>query len=253
MAFNKKNTNIYVSPHYPSIKFNLNDFELNFNECQNILQKSRNTIKQLTINNISTVVKSFKIPDGINGLIYRHFRVTKARRSFEYAEYLRYLNILTPKPIAYIEVFTKMRLYQSYYISEHYVYDFSIRELINKNINDRDEILRLFVQFTYHMHQKGILHLDNSPGNTLIRRKGDELEFCVVDINRLKIGNVPVELGISNFNRISSDHQIAEVIADEYAKLTKSNYKDCLNILWKDIKKYKVYSERKKRIKKILK
>ncbi|HFE6157336.1 TPA: lipopolysaccharide kinase InaA family protein [Legionella pneumophila] len=253
MIFNRKNSSIFVSPHYPNIKFNLNDFELDFDECQNILQKSRNTIKQLKINNISTVVKSFRIPDGINDFIYRYFRMSKSRRSFEYAEYLRYLNILTPRPIAYIEVFSKMRLYQSYYITEYYAYDFSIRELINMNLNDRDKILRLFVQFTYDMHQKGILHLDNSPGNTLIRRKGNGLEFCVVDINRLKIGNVSLELGISNFNRISTDHEIVEVIADEYAKLTKSNQKDCLTTLWKHIKKYRAYSERKERIKKIIK
>lgn len=91
MIFNRKNSSIFVSPHYPNIKFNLNDFELDFDECQNILQKSRNTIKQLKINNISTVVKSFRIPDGINGFIYRYFRMSKSRRSFEYAEYLRYI------------------------------------------------------------------------------------------------------------------------------------------------------------------
>ncbi|BCA95501.1 hypothetical protein TUM19329_18620 [Legionella antarctica] len=243
MSPERKRINIFVSPHCKNVRLNLDDFELSFNECPNIIQKGRNIVKQLSICNLSVVVKSFKIPYPPNGIIYRHFRVSKTRRSYEYADYLGHLNIITPKPIAYIEVCSKIRLYQSYYISEYYAYDFSIRELLSKNICDWEAILCLFVQFSYHMHQKGVLHLDNSPGNTLIRRKGNELELCVVDTNRLKIGKVSTELGISNFNRISIDPHIVEIIADEYARLTKSNPKDCLNSLWRHIRKqgYAVY------------
>ena len=49
----------------------------------------RNTIKTFPYDTSVLNIKSFKIPVLINGIIYRYFRKSKARRSFEFATILR--------------------------------------------------------------------------------------------------------------------------------------------------------------------
>ena len=61
----------------------------------------RNIIKTFRYDTIVLNIKSFKIPIFINGIIYRYFRKSKARRSFEFATILRQKNIGTPKAIGY--------------------------------------------------------------------------------------------------------------------------------------------------------
>ena len=48
----------------------------------------RNKVKYFMLNRELVNIKSFKIPVFINRIIYRYFRKSKARRSFEYAQIL---------------------------------------------------------------------------------------------------------------------------------------------------------------------
>src|SRR5690606_33305903 len=79
----------------------------------------RNKIKIFDIGGIMINVKSFKIPNLFNKIAYRYFRKSKAKRSFEYANYLIKNGIGTPKPIAFFERFNALGLQDSYYMSEH--------------------------------------------------------------------------------------------------------------------------------------
>ena len=48
------------------------------------------------------------------------------------------------------------------------------RELITfPNYPDREEILRQFTAFTKQLHDNGVLFKDHSPGNTLIKKIGE--------------------------------------------------------------------------------
>src|SRR5690606_12003186 len=115
-------------------------------------------------------VKSFKVPNAINKVVYRFFRKSKAQRSYEYANKLVQLGIGTPQPIAYFELPKALTFYKSYYISEHAAYDFTYRELNHDfEMESHEAILRAFTRFTFDLHQKEVHFLDHSPGNTLIQ------------------------------------------------------------------------------------
>ena len=244
---------IEISPDYPDISFELADFESNFQHINNVIQDGRNTIKQTQLGTTNVVIKSFKRPGSLQGFIYKFFRKSKARRSYEYALELLRKNISTPKPVAFVEVFNNNRLLQSYYVSELFRYDFRIRDVVENKVSDKDAILKKFVSFTYNMHQQHILHLDHSTGNTLIKRKGDDYELCVVDINRLKFGKVSKKKGVGNLNKVSHDSETVKTLADTYALYADLPVK--LSREWLDsaIQDYRAYLDRKRKIKEISK
>ena len=64
-------------------EFSLEGFEKDFNDNQNFLKNDRNVVKILSFGEIETVIKSFKSPNFIQGVIYKFFRKSKARRSYE--------------------------------------------------------------------------------------------------------------------------------------------------------------------------
>jgi hypothetical protein len=63
----------------------------------------RNKIKLFELEGNTINIKSFKIPNLINKIVYKYFRKSKARRSFEFATILLENKIGTPQPIAYYE------------------------------------------------------------------------------------------------------------------------------------------------------
>ena len=77
--------------------FSLEDFEKTFKENQNVIKNNRNIIKKLRFGDVETVTKSFKRPNFIQGIIYKYFRKTKARRSFEHSLLLNQMGIKTPE------------------------------------------------------------------------------------------------------------------------------------------------------------
>ena len=81
----------------------------------NTFWKKRNTIKIFEKDGISWNIKSFKIPHIVNKFAYRYLRKSKARRSFEHAQKLVSLDILTPEPLGYVENSTAIGLGSSYY------------------------------------------------------------------------------------------------------------------------------------------
>jgi len=115
-----------INPHY---KKEFKDFLLNikehFNSSEKSIHKARNEIKILSHANQEVVVKSFKVPHLLNRLVYSFFRESKAKKSYEYS--MKIIEFV-PKPIGYIEFFKQGLLHESYFVSEHFDYDFTIRE-----------------------------------------------------------------------------------------------------------------------------
>lgn len=187
----------------------------------------RNFIKNITVEGVEYNIKSFKIPNLVNKIVYRFFRKSKARRSFEYGNKLLKLGINTPKPIAYIECNTWFTFLNSYYVSEQYDNDFTYRELIyNLDDPNSEEILRAFTRFTFKLHENGINFLDHSPGNTLIKKVGDNYEFYLVDLNRMKFHTMSFEERMKNFAKLSPKDVMLDIMSDEYAKLYPSKTKE---------------------------
>ena len=67
--------NVYHVKKIFSNGFSLEKFEKTFDAEQNIINQDRNIVKKIDINNVETVIKSFKIPNSLQGFIYKFFRL----------------------------------------------------------------------------------------------------------------------------------------------------------------------------------
>ena len=196
----------------------INNIETHFQDASQILHAERNEIRRVEFDGQDYVVKSFKIPNIINRFAYRYLRASKAKRSYDYS--FRLGADLCPQPIAYIEQFQYGLLARSYYISHHFNYDFTIRPLLDDTeFVDRREILQQFSEFTYQLHQKGILHRDYSPGNILIKKQADRYTFKIIDVNRMQFKTLSLDDRLTNFSRLMVDDATMKIMLDCYAQL----------------------------------
>lgn len=210
-----------INPLFKAFEPFVKDIQTYFKQNHQTIHKARNELKVVDFNHTQVVVKSFKIPHLLNRLVYTFFKDSKAKKSYEYA--LK-IGEFTPKPIAYV-VFYKLGLIaESYFISEEFKYDFTIREpLLDDNFEDKELILRAFARFTLKLHEHDIYHKDYSPGNILIKKEANEYSFKIVDINRMKFFTLDDESRAKNFSKLWARDDELEIIANEYLKYYKSN------------------------------
>ena len=216
----------------------------------------RNAIKLFELGNEVISIKSFKKPNIINKIVYRYFRKSKARRSFEFASKLMEMQIGTPQPVAFFENYDFIGLKESYYACQHLENVFEFREIVqNEAFENRDFIIRKFTQFTFEMHEKGIEFLDHSPGNTLIRKNTDgSYSFYLVDLNRMKFHEtIDFQTRMKNLSKITHKKDMIEVMSNEYAQLLGENEALVFETMWKLNSNFQFRFHRKKRIKKKLK
>jgi len=220
---NLEKMHVVINGNYERHRRRLVDMITDFDRSGEMLVKGkRNTIKIFPLNGKTVNIKAFRIPNAVNKLAYRYLRKSKARRSYEYAKKLKALEINTPEPIAFVEEYGLCGLNKSFYLSEHLNYQFSIRQpLEQKDFPNREEILRQFSRFTFHLHEKKVWFLDHSPGNTLIREDSNaQYQFYLVDINRMQFKNLSRKIRLENFARLSADREALSTIGEEYATLS---------------------------------
>lgn len=211
---------------------------------------NRNTIKLFALGQQKVNIKSFKVPNIFNQVVYKFFRKSKAQRSFEYANLLLEQGIGTPKPIAYYEFTSPLLFKKSYYVSEHQNSDITYRELTtNFDYPDYEAILRAFTRFTFELHEKNILFLDHSPGNTLIKKVNGQYDFYLVDLNRMKFKPMDFRTRIKNFRKLTIHKSMVEVMSDEYAKLYGERYEKVFSLMWKSTQDFQRKFHKKKNLK----
>lgn len=221
-----------------------------------LVNGQRNIIKLFEFEEITLSIKSFKKPNLINKIVYRYFRKSKARRSFEFASKLMEMQIGTPQPVAFFENYDFIGLKDSYYVCEHLENVFEFREIVqNEAFENRDFIIRKFTQFTFEMHEKGIEFLDHSPGNTLIRKNTDgSYSFFLVDLNRMQFHEtMNFQTRMKNLSKITHKKDMIAVMSNEYAKLSGDDENTVFETMWKLTSDFQYRFHRKKRIKKKLK
>ena len=230
-------------------EFSLDGFEKDFKDNQNFLKNDRNVVKILSFGEIETVIKSFKNPNFIQGVIYKFFRKSKARRSYENSLHLNKKGIKTPEPIGYIEVFDFFRLKQSYFISRQLDFDFSLNFATEKQSEDYKAILKSFINFTYDLHKKNIMHLDYVVGNVCIKKTIQGYEFYLVDLNRLYKGIITPKKGVKNLASLSDDSEINKILVEEYTKKLSSSFSNAYFYLMKSVERKLKRSNLKRSIK----
>ena len=216
---------------------------------------NRNIIKLFDLDSKQINIKSFKKPHLLNSIIYKYFRKSKARRSFEFANILLEKNIGTPEPIAYFENTTFLGLKDSYYISEHLQCDLTFRELVQiPQFPENEIILRQFTQFSYNLHQKGIEFLDHSPGNTLIKKGNDgKYDFYLVDLNRMVFHkSMSFEVRMKNLCRLTPKKEMIVIMSNEYAEISGESEQLIFETLWKMTSDFQLKYYKKRRLKKKL-
>ncbi|WP_066159508.1 lipopolysaccharide kinase InaA family protein [Aliarcobacter skirrowii] len=236
-----------VNEEFKTLKNFVKNIKIFFQKNNNTIHKARNEIKVINYENRDFVVKSFKIPHIINKFVYTFFKSSKAKKSYDYA--LK-IDKFTPKPIGYIEFYKFGLLDESYFISEKFDYNFTIREpLLDINFLNKNEIFKAFAQFTFDLHENEIYHLDYSPGNILIKKENDKFIFKIVDINRMKFLNMDLEKRAKNFSKLWAKDEDLEFIAKEYAKIYEKNNEEFISKTISFSKKHKAVKNFKKRLK----
>lgn len=216
----------------------------------------RNTIKLFDLEDKTINIKSFKIPNVVNQVVYKYFRKSKAQRSYEYATALLEKGIGTPQPIAYFENFNVLGLKDSYYVSEHLVTELTFRELITiPDYPDHENILRQFTRFSFDLHEKGIEFLDHSPGNTLIKKVSEnQYHFYLVDLNRMNFhSSMDFNQRMKNLSRLTPKKEMIAVMSDEYSKCYSQSGSLVYDKMWQETCDFQESFARKKRLKKKLK
>jgi len=226
----------------------------NFNsKGESLNDGQRNSIKIFDLEGEKINIKSFKIPNAVNKIVYRFFRKSKAERSFQYANHLISNKIGTPFPIAFAENKSGLTFKDSYYVSEHLDCDLTFRELVtNPDYPNHEEILRAFTRFTFNLHEQEIEFLDHSPGNTLIQLNNGDYKFFLVDLNRMNFNKLNFEERMKNFARLTPKKEMIEVMANEYAHLINKPEAEVFEKMWFFTNQFQEKFQRKKELKKKL-
>lgn len=221
------------------------------------VEGKRNSIKILDYKQHKISVKIFKVPSLISGFIYRYIRPSKAKRSFLYAKLLEKKGIGTPKPIAFYENKSAIKLLDSYYICEHLEADYVFRDLFTISIEPKeyDAILRQFARFCFSLHENGIEFLDHSPGNTLIKKMTNvQFNFYLVDLNRMKFHEkMDFKTRMKNMCRITPRQDQIEVISEEYAKYYGKSKEEVFEKMWHYTSRFQEKYKKRQMIKQLLK
>ncbi|MDQ1244629.1 MAG: hypothetical protein QG565_969 [Campylobacterota bacterium] len=225
----------------------LQEIRIYFKNSKNSIHKARNEIKIIDYKDKSLVVKAFKVPNLFNKIVYTFFRDTKAKKS--YYNSLKIADFV-PRAVGYIEFKKFGLLNDSYFVSEKFDYDFSIREvLLDEKFDNREAIFAEFSEFTFGLHEKGILHKDYSPGNILIKKEDNSYIFKIVDINRMEFKELDIDERLKNFSQLWANDNDLKIIIDAYLEFMTEDRESCLQKAIHYSKKHKNIKNFKKRLK----
>jgi serine/threonine protein kinase len=237
---------VVIYPSYKELSNFIDQLPARFAKEGEWIYKGRNELKLFHIGNSKIVVKSFKVPHLLNRFVYTFFRLSKARRSYEYSLEMIVRGIHVPVPVAYIETFEWGLLKNSYYISE-YTGAVTMREefsFTSPHTKEKTNMLLAFAAFTVHLHDVGIYHRDYSNGNILYSMQEDgSLRFELVDVNRVCFCHVGWKRGCKSFRRLDISVEMLSIVAAEYARLRNLDIeKTIARTISYNLKRMKPYS-----------
>ena len=236
--------NLVINSEYNSLSNWIKEIPAFFSNQGETLFKARNELKIFDTDFGKIAVKSFQIPHIINRFAYSFLRLSKAERSYTYSLEIQKRGFETPDPIAYIELFKMGLLSKSYYVSTYTDYLLMKNFSFNKKLTEEDiEILKAFARFTARLHEKEIYHPDYSNGNVLYKKEGENINFELIDLNRIKFKKVTKKMAYKAFHRLDMSIEMLEIVAREYALLRQMDIEKSII----EIRKFNLKSMRKYR------
>ncbi|MBO6200235.1 MAG: lipopolysaccharide kinase [Chryseobacterium sp.] len=247
--------NFVLSEEYSQYKNDILNILKNFkNEGVLVGHGNRNTVKCFVVNDLKFNFKSFKQHNLINRHVYKYYRKSKSRRSYEYGQMLLEKGFHTPKPIAYIENHDLIGVTSSYYVSEQLEDVFTLSDALhNPTYPDREAIFKAYTLLIFRLHENGIEFIDNASGNFLIKKSDENYTFYLVDLNRMNFhSEMKISKRLENFERLTNDLDVIKIISAEYARLSGTTSEYCFKKIL-DFANKKVFKRKVKRILKFYK
>ena len=236
---------IILNPNYLHLEAFVQNIPQIFAKEGVTIYKSRNEIKVFEFNGLQINVKQYRKPSLLNRLIYTFIRPSKGLRAFNYAQILTEKGFSTPEPIAYIVYKKHNIIAESYFISIQSQLSRTMYEFGTSKMKGKEDVVKALGQFTARMHEAGIYHRDYSPGNILFDKVDGEIQFCLVDINRMDFGPVSIKKGCENFQRLWGKDDFFTLLATAYAKGRGIDIAQCVALTLKYKKTFwKKYSKR---------
>lgn len=184
-----------------------------------MLYKGRNTVKSFHIAGTEVIVKQFKTLSAARAILYLP-RSSKARRAYLYGlEFLK-RNIITPEPVAVVEIYAGPLLKYSYFLSTPLNAP-DLTFMRAKDFNDED--VYDLARYIYNVQQKGVLHGDLNLSNILLADKSatDVMKkYALIDNNRsiiLKPGKTPdIRQRIACIMRVTHRRDLLRKFTDDF-------------------------------------
>lgn len=224
----------YISKKYDYLRDYILSIPRRFENEGKEIYRSRNVIKVFDVpgTTLRLNVKRYHAPRYLNKFVYSYKLLKpKGARAYYYPRRLAERGIPTPEPVAYLEEWHRTVLGYSYFVSVQCEYKHMMYELGNAPEGTYEDLATAFGRFTARLHEKGVLHLDYSPGNILWERtEQGEYRFMLVDINRMRFGKVSMNDGCKNFKRLWGPKRFFVMVVEAYAERRKMDAKQCIEI-----------------------
>ena len=234
--------------HHKSAKADLKPFLLSidslFSDSSEVVHHDRNCTKKIKFKDSTYAVKSFKIPNYFQRVIYANFRKSKARRSFENSLKLLNSGINTPEPVGYVSFNNNFMIGKSFYISNYHNFEFDLRYVFD-NFKKNTEVISSFIKQVILMHDNDIYHHDLTRQNVLINKFENRIDFCFIDNNRMSFKKMNLKDRMESISKLTNDLDELNILADIYSEFSDFNSEDCKYFILKgfnksqNIKKFK--------------
>lgn len=215
-------TKIKINPKYSQLGSFIEHIPDVFEQEGVVIYTGRNLIKVMKAPDGTLLnVKRFHVPTGPNRLIYSlGLRKPKGERAYEYPQILESKGIGTPTAVALIEQRNALGfLGYTYLVTIQCDYGHTLYEVGNAQPGTYENLAKALAHFAVKMHDHGVLHKDFTPGNVLWKQDAEGYQFMIVDINRMKFGEISVREGLYNLRKFWGPKEFIRILASEYALL----------------------------------
>ena len=214
---------VVINPKYNYLADFLNSLPYKKPVAEEVFQETRNYVYKVTVEDTPLVVKKYKRPTLANCVIYTWFRMGKAERSYKYAFRLEEMGFETAEPVAYIIQKKFGFLHTCYYVTIFRPHRL-LSSYVECDLTSLRNLMNDFAEYTYNLHNSGIVHHDYSLNNILFHEEADKFKFTMIDINRVVFGRkFNRKQRIQGLNRLGFQLPLYGFFIERYAQLSGLN------------------------------